>query len=143
MDRISRDERSRLMGRIGPKDTQPELAVRRAIHARGLRYRLHSKKLPGRPDLVFPSRRLVIFVHGCFWHRHLGCSNCTTPRTRPEFWNAKFEANVARDTRIIGELKVAGWRVAIIWECETEKPDTLTARFDDIFGRARGLPPAL
>lgn len=141
MDRISRDERSRLMARIGPKDTGPELAVRRAIHARGLRYRLHSKRLPGRPDLVFPGRRLVIFVHGCFWHRHLGCSNCTTPRTRPEFWNGKFEANVARDTRIIGELEAAGWRVAVIWECETEKPDILTARLDDIFGRARGLSP--
>jgi hypothetical protein len=87
-------------------------------------------------------QEILIFVHGCFWHRHAGCSNCTTPRTRPEFWNAKFEANVARDTRLIGELEAAGWRVAVIWECETEKPDTLTGRLDDILGRARGLPPA-
>lgn len=135
MDRISRDERSRLMARIGPKDTGPELAVRRAIHARGLRYRLYSKKLPGRPDLVFPGRRLVIFVHGCFWHRHPGCNNCTTPRTRPEFWNAKFEANVARDTRITGELEAAGWRVAVIWECETERSADLGDRLDEIFSK--------
>lgn len=121
------------MAKIGPKDTEPELTVRKAIHARGLRYRLHSKTLPGSPDLVFPSRRLVIFVHGCFWHRHSGCSKCTYPRTRPDFWNAKFEANLARDGRVVRELEFAGWTVEVIWECETEKPDVLAALLDDIF----------
>lgn len=138
MDRISRDARSRLMARVGPKDTRPELTVRKAIHARGFRYRLHSKKLPGRPDLVFPGKRLVIFVHGCFWHRHQGCRNCSTPRTRPEFWNAKFAANVARDDRVMRELEADGWKVVVIWECETLKPDALAARLDEIFGVARG-----
>lgn len=126
------------MARVGPKDTRPELTVRKAIHARGFRYRLHSKKLPGRPDLVFPGRHLVIFVHGCFWHRHQGCRNCSTPRTRPEFWNAKFAANVARDDRVMRELEADGWTVVVIWECETEKPDILAVRLDEIFGMAGG-----
>ncbi len=95
------------------------MIVRRAAHALGYRFRLHRKDLPGRPDLVFPSRRAVIFVHGCFWHRHPGCRMASTPKTRVEFWSAKFDRNVQRDAAVIDALEAAGWRVLVIWECET------------------------
>lgn len=111
--------RSALMARVRGKNTTPELRVRREAHRQGRRFRLHQRSLPGSPDLVFPARRLAIFVHGCFWHRHAGCSRCTTPKTRRDFWAAKFEANVARDARNIASLKDLGWRVAVVWECET------------------------
>ncbi|WP_235527194.1 very short patch repair endonuclease [Sphingopyxis sp. 113P3] len=105
------------MARIRGRDTKPELAMRKALHARGLRYRLHYKGLPGRPDLVFPKFQAVVFVHGCFWHRHEGCRFTTTPATRPEFWAQKFEQNVLRDHRAIANLEQSGWRTAIVWEC--------------------------
>lgn len=118
--------RSRIMAAIGGKNTRPELMVRRALHARGFRYRLHSSKLPGKPDMVLPSRRAVIFVHGCFWHRHTGCHWCTFPKTRMEFWNSKFEHNIARDARQQDELLQMGWRVGIVWECVTKTSDFST-----------------
>lgn len=116
-DVVDSKTRSRMMAGIGPKDTRPELALRKRLHASGFRYRLHSRKLPGTPDIVLPRRRAVIFVHGCFWHRHQRCRYSTMPATRPEFWAAKFEANVARDTRAKLELLEGGWRVATVWEC--------------------------
>ncbi|WP_230532198.1 very short patch repair endonuclease [Microvirga roseola] len=128
VDRIDKARRSALMGRIRAKNTSPELAVRRAAHAAGLRFRLHRKDLPGRPDLVFPRYRLVVFVHGCFWHRHQGCPKCTDPKTNAEFWSAKLAANVERDARIEQELRSLGWRVEIIWECETRTPGSLVER---------------
>ena len=107
-----------MMAAIRGKNTSPELVVRKALHSRGFRYRLHAKDLPGSPDLVFPKRRAVIFVHGCFWHRHPNCRFATTlPATRPEFWQKKFAANVARDLRQIEALEAGGWRVGIVWEC--------------------------
>ena len=106
-----------MMAGIRGKDTGPELQLRRALHAAGLRYRLHAKKLPGRPDIVFPRYRAALFVHGCFWHRHDGCRYATTPATRTEFWTEKFGANVIRDHRNQQDLADAGWRVAIVWEC--------------------------
>jgi DNA mismatch endonuclease (patch repair protein) len=112
-----------MMAGIKGKDTKPELVLRRALHARGFRYRLHSKNVPGRPDLVFPKHHAIVFVHGCFWHRHEGCRYTTTPSTRPEFWQAKFDANVARDRSVHDQLLDAGWRVATVWECALRRPE--------------------
>jgi DNA mismatch endonuclease (patch repair protein) len=120
MDIVDHRRRSEMMARIGPRDTAPEMAVRHAAHRLGFRYRLHREDLPGKPDLVFPRHRLAMFVHGCFWHRHENCPNCTHPKTRPEFWQAKFAANVARDRRTISKLEAQGWRTLVIWECEAE-----------------------
>lgn len=111
--------RSALMARVRGKDTRPELIVRKSAHALGFRFRLHRKDLPGRPDLVFPRLRKAIFVHGCFWHRHSGCSKASMPKTRVDFWRSKFDANVARDARSIAALRTMGWSVCVIWECET------------------------
>ena len=121
-DIVNKQTRSRMMAGIKGKDTKPELVLRRALHARAFRYRLHSRKVRGRPDLVLPKRNAVVFVHGCFWHRHEGCRYATTPITRAEFWHAKFEANVARDSAVRRELLEVGWRVATIWECALRKP---------------------
>ena len=116
-DIVDRAVRSRMMAGIGGKDTKPELILRRALHARGFRYRLHDRKLPGTPDLVFQRFGAVCFVHGCFWHRHQECPYATVPATRPDFWKAKFKGNVKRDRRAREELLDSGWRVAIVWEC--------------------------
>jgi DNA mismatch endonuclease (patch repair protein) len=107
------------MSKIRSRDTQPELAVRRLAFRMGLRYRLHRRDLPGRPDIVFSQHKLALFVHGCFWHRHPGCPNCTQPKTRPEFWDLKFRANVQRDHHVQQALKDLGWQPLVIWECET------------------------
>ncbi|WP_282568772.1 very short patch repair endonuclease [Bosea sp. AS-1] len=120
---MDQQTRSRMMSGIRGKNTNPELVVRRALHAHGFRFRLHSMKVHGRPDLVLPRHRAVVFVHGCFWHRHAGCRYATSPSTRSEFWQAKFEANVARDRDIRGKLLEDGWRVATVWECALRKPD--------------------
>ena len=117
VDIVDRAVRSRMMARIGGKDTKPEMVLRRALHARGLRYRLHDRMLPGTPDLVFRRFGAVCFVHGCFWHRHQECPYATVPATRPDFWKAKFKGNVKRDRRTREELLDSGWRVAIVWEC--------------------------
>jgi DNA mismatch endonuclease, patch repair protein len=122
-DIVDKQTRSRMMAGIKGKDTKPELVLRRALHARGFRYRLASKTVPGRPDLVFPKHHAIVFVHGCFWHRHEGCRYTTTPSTRPEFWQAKFDANVARDRSVHDQLLDAGWRVATVWECALRRPE--------------------
>ncbi|MDE2921794.1 MAG: very short patch repair endonuclease [Acidobacteriota bacterium] len=111
--------RSALMRRIRGRDTKPELVVRRAAHALGYRFRLHRRDLPGTPDLVFPRLRKAILVHGCFWHRHPGCPRTTTPKTRVAYWRDKFQQNIERDRRNIGELRALGWGVLVVWECET------------------------
>lgn len=116
-DIVDQQTRSRMMSGIRDKNTRPELAIRRALHARGFRFRLHARDVPGRPDVVLPKHRAVILVHGCFWHRHQGCRYATTPSTRPEFWQAKFEANVGRDEAVRSALLASGWRVAVVWEC--------------------------
>jgi DNA mismatch endonuclease (patch repair protein) len=122
-----------MMAGIKGKDTVPELVVRSLAHSLGLRFRLHDKKLPGRPDLVLAKHRAVIFVHGCFWHRH-SCSLAAVPKTRPEFWTAKFEANVSRDARNRIALEKLGWRVVEVWECEigdlTKLRERLLAEFN-------------
>jgi DNA mismatch endonuclease (patch repair protein) len=106
-----------MMSGIRGKNTWPERALRSALFAAGYRYRLHVRGLPGVPDLVFPKYRAVVFVHGCFWHRHEGCRYTTTPKANGDFWKQKFEGNVSRDARHAGMLLDAGWRVAIVWEC--------------------------
>lgn len=120
-DRITPERRSWNMSCIRAKDTRPERRLRSLLHQAGFRYRLHHAGLPGKPDLVLPRYRTVIFVHGCYWHRHPGCKNTTTPRTRTDFWLAKFEGTVERDKRVTQELKSLGWRVITIWECELER----------------------
>lgn len=110
-----------MMSGIRNKDTKPEVALRKALHGRGLRYKLHDRSLPGRPDLVFPSRHAVVLVNGCFWHAHEGCPYFKLPATRPEFWQQKLTANRQRDLRNLSLLQDAGWRVAVVWECATRK----------------------
>lgn len=129
-DIVSKQTRSRMMAGIKGKNTKPELALRRELHKRGFRYRLHAMKIPGRPDLVLPKHGAVVFVHGCFWHRHAGCRYTTTPATRPEFWQSKFEANVARDAAVQDALVQTGWRVATIWECALRKADCVAVAAD-------------
>ena len=110
-------QRSRMMSSIRGKNTRPEVTLRSLLFAKGFRYRLHARSLPGSPDLVFPKYKAVIFVHGCFWHQHEGCRYATTPKANGEFWARKFEGNVARDARHVEELRRQGWRVAVVWEC--------------------------
>lgn len=116
-DVVDSQTRSRMMAGIRSRDTKPELLVRRYLHAQGFRYRLNVRSLPGSPDLVLAKWRTVIFVHGCFWHRHPDCSFAYTPRSRQDFWLEKFEKNVARDAAAIKALEEAGWRVIVVWEC--------------------------
>lgn len=136
-DIVDQQTRSRMMAGIRGKDTKPELALRRALHARGFRFRLHSKAVHGRPDLVLPKYRAVVFVHGCFWHRHEGCRYSTTPSTRPEFWQAKFDANVARDSSVRTTLLEDGWRVGTVWACALRKPEQVEKAADLLAGWLR------
>jgi DNA mismatch endonuclease (patch repair protein) len=117
-DIVDAATRRRMMQGIRSRDTKPELLVRRGLHSRGFRYVLGGRELPGRPDLVFPSKASVVFVHGCFWHRHQGCRYAYMPSTRIDFWLAKFEANIRRDNLQQQQLTELGWRVNIVWECE-------------------------
>lgn len=130
------DARRRNMAAIKGADTRPELIIRRLLHAAGYRYRLHLRTLPGRPDIVFPARQKVIEVMGCFWHRHAGCPRAAMPATRADFWQTKFERNVARDTRNIAALNEAGWHVLVIWECEVSHGG-IADRLRDFLGPPR------
>lgn len=116
-DHVAPDRRSFIMSKVGQKDTAPELRLRRALHSLGYRYRLHRRDLPGTPDLVFPSRRKVIFVHGCFWHGHI-CRWGKLPKSRLEYWLPKIEANKERDNRALTLLADKGWQVLVVWQCE-------------------------
>lgn len=127
VDSLSPTERSERMSRVKSRDTKPEMAVRRLVFSLGYRYRLHGR-LPGRPDLVFAGRRKVIFVHGCFWHRHRGCPNCRLPKSRLEFWRPKLEANRKRDGANQRRLRRLGWSVLVVWECELSDATHLTNR---------------
>ncbi|UGB37235.1 very short patch repair endonuclease [Frateuria soli] len=120
MDIVDRATRSRMMSGIRGKNTRPELAVRSFLHRAGLRFRLHAK-LPGKPDLVFPKYRTVVFVHGCFWHRHEDCPYATTPASNPVFWQEKFNSNVRRDKKVRQQLEALGWRVLVIWGCQLDE----------------------
>ena len=115
-----------MMSRVRAKNTTPEMLVRRTAHALGLRFRLHRKDLPGKPDLVLSKYNLAIFVHGCFWHRHSGCPKASVPKSREQYWKDKFEANVARDERVVAGLSAMGWRVVILWECEIKQSENIS-----------------
>ena len=121
-DRFTPAERSAVMRAVKSGDTTPELVVRRLIHAMGFRYRLHGADLPGKPDIVLPRHGKAIFVHGCFWHRHACPAGQSTPATRLDYWQAKFDRNVARDAQVLTALQAAGWKADVIWECETRRP---------------------
>lgn len=127
------------MARVKGRDTRPEMRLRRALHAAGLRYRLQAKELPGRPDIVFRPAKLAIFVHGCFWHRHPGCVHTRMPKSRVDFWQDKLGANVERDTRQLAQLKKAGWTTLTLWECETRDQMALEAFVDRVARHVR--PP--
>jgi DNA mismatch endonuclease (patch repair protein) len=120
--------RSALMSRVRARDTTPELCVRRLLHAMGFRFRLHAAELPGRPDIVLPRHETAIFVHGCYWHRHARCRRATTPVANRSFWLEKFAANRRRDRRNARRLARAGWRVLVVWECQTREPEQLARR---------------
>lgn len=122
------------MSRVRQKNTAPELIVRKLLHLLGLRFRLHPKNLPGTPDIVLARHDTIIFVHGCFWHRHPNCRYATSPKTRQEYWEPKFEANIARDSRKEAQLQELGWRVMVIWECETKNTELLKDRLRLAFG---------
>jgi DNA mismatch endonuclease, patch repair protein len=128
-DVVTPETRSRMMSGIRGRDTKPEMAVRRYLHARGFRYRLHARELPGRPDIVLPRYRVVVFVHGCFWHRHEGCRFAYHPKSRQEFWGPKLDGNAARDARDQQRLRDLGWRVDVVWECEAT-PERLALLVD-------------
>ena len=127
-DTLSPRERSERMSRVRNKNTKPEMRVRRLVHSLGYRYRLHYGKLPGHPDMAFPERKKVIFVHGCFWHRHERCSRCRMPKSRLEFWAPKLEKNRLRDVDNQAALQELGWDILVVWECETEEAAGLTGR---------------
>lgn len=134
-DVVDKATRSRMMAGIQGKNTKPELQVRKYLHGRGLRYKLHVKELPGKPDLVFPKLKAVVFVHGCFWHQHDGCKYATTPSSRKGFWENKLSENVKRDAYQIAALDGLGWRVFVVWECELRDG---TARLDSLYSEITG-----
>jgi DNA mismatch endonuclease (patch repair protein) len=131
MDTVTPAVRSKIMASVGQKDTGAEVLLRKALHRRGLRYKLHDRSLPGRPDMVFPRFEAVVFVHGCYWHSH-GCHRSTVPKTRRVFWTSKFAANKVRDGKKRAELLALGWRVLTVWECtlsgKTSKPTDVLAK---------------
>jgi DNA mismatch endonuclease, patch repair protein len=131
-DTVDPRKRSEIMASVRQRDTTPELRVRSVLHRAGYRFRLHRRDLPGSPDVVLPKHRLVVFVHGCFWHRHPACKKATTPKANAEFWAAKFRKNVERDAEAVAALEVLGWRVLTIWECETRGSD------EDVAGSVLG-----
>lgn len=126
------------MSGIRGGDTRPEMVVRRALFAAGFRYRLHRRDLPGAPDLVLSGRKVAVFVHGCFWHRHKECRYAKLPATRPEFWRAKLEGNAERDTRVIEALQATGWRVLVVWECAIRDKSTLSILSEVLANWIRG-----
>lgn len=138
-DTVSPEKRKVIMSRVRGKDTKPEMAVRRWLHAHGFRFRLHRRDLPGSPDIVLPKYRTVIFVNGCFWHRHLGCPRTTTPKTRKDFWEKKFQANISRDIANEDRLRCLGWRVLIVWECRTKRDEDIEEALGDLIASKNSI----
>ena len=134
MDTLTPDQRSERMSRVRNKDSKPELIVRRLVHSLGYRYRLHDRQLPGQPDLVFAGRHKVVFVHGCFWHRHSGCALCRLPKSQLDFWQTKLEGNRIRDIENQRKLRELGWDFLVIWECEVKNVDELTVQLQSFLG---------
>ena len=137
MDFLSPAERSRVMARVKSKDTTPEIVVRRLLHSMGFRFRLHTRNLPGTPDIVLPRHRKVVFVNGCFWHRHKGCKRASMPKSNVPFWRSKLRKNVRRQSLDIGELERMGWKVKIVWECDTRDPGALSRDLGQFLHRSK------
>ncbi|MGA2584800.1 MAG: DNA mismatch endonuclease Vsr [Tepidisphaeraceae bacterium] len=136
VDSLTIKERSYRMSLVRCRDTKPEMVVRKLVHGLGFRFRLHRSDMPGKPDLVFPKLRLVIFVHGCFWHQHKCSAGNRMPKSRVAFWRTKLKGNVARDRRNLAKLRDQGWRVLTIWECQTHNVLKLTANIDSFLSRS-------
>ena len=128
MDTLTPAQRRKTMTAVKSRDTSPELLVRRLLHAAGFRFRLHRKDLPGKPDVLLPRYRTVVFVHGCFWHQHPDCKGSLRPKSNTEYWDKKLTRNVERDAQTKVQLESLGWHVITVWECETREPDVLIAR---------------
>jgi DNA mismatch endonuclease (patch repair protein) len=124
------------MQAVRAKNTSPEIRVRKVAHSLGFRFRLHRKDLPGNPDIVFPRKRICLFVHGCFWHRHSGCPRASVPETNKDFWLRKFSKNTDRDRKVIEKLCEAGWKVEVIWECETKKVESIKKKLIQILNQS-------
>lgn len=139
MDTISKEHRSWNMSRIKSKDTKPEIYIRKALHRLGYRFRLHRKDLPGCPDIILPKHKTVIFVHGCYWHRHENCKYAYTPNARRLFWVKKFSENVRRDKGNLEALRTMGWQVIVVWECEIKDEQKLHYRLISEIGRTQRL----
>lgn len=139
VDTRTSEQRRRIMQSVGQKHTGPEMAVRHILHGLGYRYRLHRRDLPGTPDLVFPGRRKVIFVHGCFWHGH-ACPKGRLPKSRPEFWVPKIERNKERDAAALEALREIGWQTLTVWQCETKDPTELKSKLVDFLGQPGPQP---
>lgn len=137
MDTLTQEERSERMSRVKAKDTKPEMAVRSLVHRLGFRYRLHDHNLPGTPDLVFTRTMRLVFVHGCFWHRHKGCALARMPKTRVAFWKRKLEGNRKRDSRNQNKLRKEGWRLLVIWDCQLKDVAAVTRTVKRFLGRTR------
>lgn len=137
MDVLTPEQRRRTMAAVKSKNTRPELIVRQLLHAAGYRFRLHRKDLPGKPDIVLPKYRTVIFVHGCFWHQHKQCKAAARPTSRQEYWQVKLDRNIERDAANQAQLREMGWQVLTVWECEIKPTDSLLARLQQV------LQPAL
>jgi DNA mismatch endonuclease (patch repair protein) len=135
VDVLSPEQRHRCMARVKAKDTTPERVVRSTLHRLGFRFKLHSSALPGRPDVVMPKYRTVVFVHGCFWHGHKRCARATRPSSNVAFWNRKLDGNEARDARVQCALRDLGWTVLVVWECQTREADLLLRQLSRV-GRA-------
>ena len=139
-DRLTKERRSWNMSRIRGKNTAPEIEVRHALHGMGYRFRLHGQKLPGRPDVVLARYRTVIFVHGCFWHQHAGCKYCRLPKSNRRYWVNKLLGNHRRDEMHRRALRKLGWRVVVVWECETEQLRVLTKKINRLAEQLRCKP---
>jgi DNA mismatch endonuclease (patch repair protein) len=128
VDKFTPEERSRIMSRVKGRDTKPEKLVRSLLHGMGYRFRLHRRDLPGKPDIVLPKYKKAVFIHGCFWHGHRGCSRSARPTTNTEFWNKKIDSNIRRDAAAQKELTASGWKYLIVWQCETRDLHALSDR---------------
>lgn len=129
-DVFNKEKRSRIMSRVKGRDTKPEIMVRSLVHRMGFRFRIHRSDLPGKPDMVLPRHGKIIFVHGCFWHGHKGCPRSKRPTTNMDFWNKKLDVNIKRDKVFQGKLRSGGWKVMVIWQCETQRPEKLLRKFE-------------
>ena len=133
-DTVSKEQRSANMSAVRSRNTGPEIRVRQIAHGLGYRFRLHRRELPGKPDIAFPGRQKVVFVHGCFWHQHKGCPRASIPESNSEFWRNKLSRNMVRDAKQVAAIKKSGWRVLVVWECETKNERRLAARLRRFLG---------